>query len=71
MRGHPDKQTRMWTSVTIECRVPQGHPIRRIKRLADQELLMLSRRFNQIYSKVGRPSIPPERILKAQLLRTQ
>jgi hypothetical protein len=47
-----------------EQRVPKCHPLRRIKALADATLAQLSPRFDQMYSAVGRPSIPPERLLK-------
>ncbi len=49
-------------------RVPATHLIRAIKRLADQALAKLDRVFEAMYSAIGRPSIPPERLLKAQLL---
>ena len=68
MRGVQDKQTGMWTFVSIEDRIPSEHPLRRIKKLADQRLVDLSRVFNRMYSEVGRPSIAPERILKSLLL---
>jgi len=68
MRGFQDKQTGMWTFVSIEDRIPSDHPLRRIKKLADQRLVDLSRVFNRMYSQVGRPSIAPERILKSLLL---
>src|SRR6478736_3908641 len=68
MRGFQDKQTGMWTFVSIEDRIPSDHPLRRIKKLADQRLVELSRVFNRMYSEVGRPSIAPERILKSLLL---
>ena len=48
--------------------VPQGHPIRRIKPIVDQALKELSPTFNRMYADVGRPSIPPEHLLKASLL---
>lgn len=51
-----------------ESRVPKDHPIRRIKKLADEALAKLSPVFDEMYSAVGRPSIPPERLLKATLL---
>ena len=51
-----------------ESRVPANHPIREIKRLADAGLAQLSSVFDQMYSSVGRPSIPPERLLKSMLL---
>ena len=68
MRGFQDKQTGMWTFVSIEDRIASDHPLRRIKKLADQRLVELSRVFNRMYSEVGRPSIAPERILKSLLL---
>jgi transposase len=58
----------MWSYVSPEARVPATHPIRAIKRVADAALQMLERTFTAMYSRVGRPSIPPERLLKAQLL---
>ncbi len=51
-----------------ESRVPTNHPIRRIKKLADDALAKLSPVFDEMYSGTGRPSIPPERLLKATLL---
>ena len=51
-----------------ESRVPASHPIRRIKKLADDALATLSPTFDEMYSTLGRPSIPPERLLKATLL---
>ena len=68
MRGRPERQATMLSFITPEQRVPQGHPIRRIKALADEELKRLSPVFSQMYSKTGRPSIPPETILKSLLL---
>ena len=46
--------------------MPNGHPMRRIKRLADDALARLSPMFDEMYSATGRPSIPPERLLKAR-----
>jgi transposase len=51
-----------------ETRVPPDHPLRTIRRLADQALAALSPEFDRMYAEVGRPSIPPERLLKASLL---
>jgi transposase len=48
--------------------VPATHPVGEIKRLADAALTKLDREFDAMYSTTGRPSIPPERLLKAQLL---
>jgi transposase len=68
MRGLQDKQTSMWAFVSIEERIPIEHPLRRIKKLADQQLVKLSGVFNRMYSQVGRPSVAPERVLKSLLL---
>lgn len=68
MRGLQDKQTSMWAFVSIEERIPIEHPLRRIKKLADERLVKLSGVFNRMHSQVGRPSIAPERILKSLLL---
>ena len=68
MRGRRDEQQAMMFVVSMEAMVPAQHPIRAIKKLADAELAGLDSRFNRMYSKAGRPSIPPERLLKAMLL---
>ena len=68
MRGTDKQQVTMLSLVTPDRRVPADHPLRRIKALADQALAALSPVFDRMYSKVGRPSIPPERLLKATLL---
>ena len=68
MRGFDQPQATMLTLVNPEQRVPSNHPIRRIKPLAEAALKELSPLFEQMYSEVGRPSIPPERLLKASLL---
>ena len=68
MRGIRDPQATMLTFVDLEERVPKDHPIRTIKIIADEALERLSLEFDQMYSKVGRASVPPERLLKASLL---
>lgn len=68
MRGEPNKQRSMLSLTGPEQVVPADHPIRRIKALADAELARLSPVFDEMYAGVGRPSIPPERLLKACLL---
>lgn len=68
MRGLQDKQISMWACVSIEERIAKDHPLRAIKKLADQQLRKLSAVFNRMYSQVGRPSIAPERVLKSLLL---
>src|ERR1700724_3651572 len=68
MRGDDRPQTRVLTLVNLEKRIAINHPIRLIKALAEVALKERSPRFEQMYSEVGRPSIPPERLLKASLL---
>ncbi len=68
MRGHEENQGYMFSYLSPEDRVPSDHPLRRIKAMADEALRLLSRTFDRMYAKEGRPSIPPERQLKAQLL---
>ena len=68
MRGIDDKQASMFSIVSPERRIPADHPLRRIKTMADEILAELSKTFDAMYSAVGRPSIPPERLLKSQIL---
>jgi transposase len=58
----------MLAYVDLDARVPADHPLRTIKHLADQALTALSESFDRMYAFGGRPSIPPERLLKASLL---
>ena len=68
MRGRHDPQATMLAFVDLEERVPTDHPLRTIKVVADEALERLSAEFDGMYSKVGRASVPPERLLKASLL---
>jgi transposase len=68
MRGEGKGQVTMLSVVQAEHRIRADHPIRRIKALADAELERLSAVFDEMYAAAGRPSIPPERLLKACLL---
>lgn len=68
MRGKPQMQTSMLSLRTPEERVPKDHPLRAVKTLSDEALRELSPVFDGMYSKRGRHSIPPERLLKATLL---
>ena len=68
MRGEAAAQATMLTAVTPDALVPQGHPIRRIKPMVDSALAVLSPTFSQMYASIGRPSIPPEHLLKGCLL---
>src|SRR5690242_8226565 len=68
MRGEERQQRTMLMVLNLEQRIPQDHPLRRIKQLAETVLRELSPSFDRMYSATGRPSIPPERLLKASLL---
>src|SRR5215472_13006251 len=68
MRGEERQQRSMLMVMDVEQRIPQDHPLRRIKQVTDRVLKNLSPIFDQMYSAIGRPSIPPERLLKASLL---
>jgi transposase len=68
VRGRRDPQVTMLAFMDVEARIPADHPLRTIKRVADQALAQLSTEFDAMYAEAGRPSIPPERLLKASLL---
>jgi transposase len=70
MRGQEDPQASMFSYVSLEDRVPQDHPLRRLRRLVDMILGNMSGLFDEVYSHTGRPSIPPEHLLRALLLQT-
>jgi len=68
MRGKDVKQSSMLCLMSPEGMVPERHPARRIKKMADDCLAAMSPTFDAMYAGTGRPSIPPERLLKASLL---
>lgn len=68
MRGALEQQVPMFTSVSIEELIPDHHPIRRIRVIVDQVLAELDGEFQTMYSRTGRPSVPPEQLLKATVL---
>ncbi len=68
MRGTETKQATMLSWRSPEQRVPKDHPRRAIKRLADEALVARSPTVDAMYSRIGRPSVPPERLLKATVL---
>jgi transposase len=71
MRGKADRQAVLFVAaIDLEARVRPDHPLRAIKRMADQDLAKLSRRFDAAYADEGRPSVPPERLIKAMLLQS-
>jgi transposase len=68
MRGRKQAQRQFLAAIDVNARIPHGHPIREIKRVSDEVFCRLSERFEVMYSEIGRPSIPPERLLGARLL---
>ena len=68
MRGESERQATMMLGLTPDGFVPKDHPLRRIKPLADSALRRMSPLFDEIYADNGRPSIPPDHLLKASLL---
>lgn len=68
MRGKSKGQPDFLTVVNVEMRIPKTHPIRGIKRRVDEVLRRLSGDFQQLYRRIGRPSVPPEQLLKARVL---
>jgi transposase len=69
MRGGGERSDGLFSYVSCERRVPKDHPLRRILPLVDAALGDLSPEFAQLYSRIGRPSIPPEKLLRALLLQ--
>jgi len=69
MRGNQDEQEEVFSYIPLEKRVPQDHPLRRVREMTDRALQELSVGFDQLYSQTGRPSIPPEQLLRAQILQ--
>jgi len=69
MRGNDHQQADMYSYISPEARVRADHPLRKIRAMADEALQNMSKRFDTMYSKVGRPSIPPEKLLRAQLIQ--
>src|SRR5439155_975829 len=69
MRGDDQQQDGMFSYISPNKRVPQEHPLRRIRSIVDRVLDQLSSRFNKLYARAGRPSIAPEKLLRALLLQ--
>src|ERR1700683_726194 len=69
MRGNDAQQAEMWSYVSPEERVPHDHPLRPLRAMTDEALQQLQSRFNKLYAKTGRPSIAPEKLLRALLLQ--
>src|SRR5688572_17648911 len=69
MRGNENQQQPVFSYVSLEERVPADHPLRAIRQTVDEILAQMSARFDSLYATSGRPSIPPERLLRALLLQ--
>ncbi len=69
MRGHDEQTAHMFSYLSPEQRVPADHPLRAVRALTDEALQTMSRRFASLYATTGRPSIPPEQLLRALLLQ--
>ena len=59
----------MFSYISAEKRVPQDHPLRAVRKMCDEALTVLSGKFDELYSHTGRPSIPPEQLLRGLLLQ--
>src|SRR5213083_2080596 len=69
MRGKDEQQLDVFSYISPEQRVPQDHPLRSLRDMTDEALRDLQPRFNKLYAKTGRPSIAPEKLLRALLLQ--
>ena len=69
MRGHDERQEGMFSYISAEKRVPLDHPLRRVRAMTDAALEQMSPKFGELYSRYGRPSIAPEKLLRALLLQ--
>lgn len=69
MRGEDQDSGSLFSYVSCEARVPSDHPLRPIRAIVDEALEVLSPEFERLYSKIGRPSIAPEKLLRALLLQ--
>src|SRR5437764_14432996 len=69
MRGIDHQQSDMFSFLSPEQRVRTDHPLRRVRAMTDEILNSMSPLFDALYAEGGRPSIPPEKLLRAQLLQ--
>ena len=69
MRGTDDRQDGMFSYTSLEARIPQSHPLRPVRQMVDEALQELSKEFDALYAADGRPSIAPERLLRALLVQ--
>jgi len=69
MQGTDHQQNHIFSYLSPEMRVRKDHPLRAIRAMVAEVLTQLSRRFDSMYARGGRPSIPPEKLLRALLLQ--
>jgi transposase len=69
MRGTDGKQGELYSYVSLEARIPADHPLRKLRGMVDQGLKGMNPDFEEMYSRMGRPSIPPEQLLRALLIQ--
>src|SRR5437879_13006604 len=69
MRGNDEQQLDVFSYISPDERVPQDHPLRSLRVMTDEALQQLKPRLNNLYAKIGRPSIAPEKLLRALLLQ--
>jgi transposase len=69
MRGGDERSGSLFSYVDLEGRVGKDHPLRSIRAIVNEALLALASEFSALYSRSGRPSIPPEKLLRAMLLQ--
>ena len=69
MRGADDRTGDLFSYVNLEARVREDHPLRAIRTIVSEALAALTPEFSVLYSPMGRPSIPPEKLLRAMLLQ--
>jgi Transposase domain (DUF772) len=69
MQGEDRTSGALFSYVDVEARIPTRHPLRAMRRLTDAALTELDQAFSALYVRFGRPSIPPERLLRAALLQ--
>lgn len=69
MRGSDSKQEAMFSHVSPEARVPTNHPLRPIRAMVSEALAQMGGRLEKLYSQTGRPSITPERLIRALMLQ--
>jgi transposase len=69
MRGEDEKQSAMFSYVTLERRIPLDHPLRMVRGMTDRALERMNRQLDELYSSTGRPSIAPERLIRGLLLQ--